>query len=204
MDLDGLKREAYSLFRKQTLEAYFEGSSTFVPRVSPEIEESTMRTLGRIISHQYILTGIFPVHINRAFMVATLCGRQALSDEDLLEAFLEYVSENEFQELKAVLIQAEHEELSAESCVFLLDFFSDYQVTKRPQASNLKATLVQVAKNELLSKPAMAMDGMRGGLSDGDFGNLWKCSKEEVAKIYDMMQLMPQRVILMLSEDPSI
>ena len=52
MDLDGLKREAYSLFWKQALEDYFEGSSTFVPRVSPEIEESTMRRLGRIISHQ--------------------------------------------------------------------------------------------------------------------------------------------------------
>ena len=123
MDLDELKREAYSLFWKQALEAYFEGSSTFVLRVSPEIEESTMRTLGHIISHQYILTGIFPVHINRTFMMATLYGRQALSDEDLIEAFLEYVSENESQELKAILIQAEHEDLSAESCEFLLDFF---------------------------------------------------------------------------------
>lgn len=55
MDLDGLKREAYSLFWKQALEDYFEGSSTFVPRVSPEIEESMMMTLGRIISHQYVL-----------------------------------------------------------------------------------------------------------------------------------------------------
>ena len=84
MDLDGLKREAYSLFWKQALEDYFEGSPTFVPRVSPEIEESTMRTPGRIISHQYVLTGIFPVHINKEFIVATLCGRQAVSDEDLI------------------------------------------------------------------------------------------------------------------------
>lgn len=203
MDLDGLKREAYSLFWKQALEDYFEGSCTFVPRVSPEIEESTMRTLGRIISHQYVLTGIFPVHINRAFMVATLCGRQAVSDEDLVEAFLEYISENESQELKAILAQSDQGELSDESCEFLLDFFSDYQVTKRPLASNLKATLVQVAKNELLSKPAMAMDGMREGLRDGDFENLWNCSKEVVAKMYYMMQLTPQRVIAMLAEEPS-
>ena len=203
MDLDGLKREAYSLFWKQALEDYFEGSSTFVPRVSPEIEESMMRTLGRIISHQYVLTGIFPIHINRAFMAATLCGRQAVSDEDLLEAFLEYISENESQELKAILVQSDQGELSGESCEFLLDFFSDYQVTKRPLASNLKATLVQVAKNELLSKPAMAMDGMREGLRDGDFENLWNCSKDEVTKMYHMMQLTPQRVISMLAEEPS-
>jgi len=30
MDVDGLKREAYSLFWKPALEDYFEGSSTFV------------------------------------------------------------------------------------------------------------------------------------------------------------------------------
>ena len=50
----------------------------------------------------------------------------------------------------------------------MLPTLCDYQVTKRPLASNLKATLVQVAKNELLSKPAMVMDGMREGLRDGD------------------------------------
>ena len=48
-----------------------------------------MRTLGQIISHQYVLTGIFPVQINKAFIVAMLCGRQALDNEDLVEAFLE-------------------------------------------------------------------------------------------------------------------
>ena len=59
-------------------------------------------------------------------MVATLCGQQAVSDEDLVEAFLEYISENESQELKAILAQSDQGELSGESCAFLLDFFSDY------------------------------------------------------------------------------
>ena len=74
-----------------------------------------MRTPGRIISHQYVLTGIFPVHINKEFIVATLCGRQAVSDEDLIEAFLEYISEKESQELKAILAQSDQRELSGES-----------------------------------------------------------------------------------------
>ena len=46
---------------------------------------------------------------------------------------------------------------------------------------------MQVAKNELLSKPVMAMDGMREGLRDGDFENLWNCSKKDVRKMYHMM-----------------
>lgn len=203
MDLDGVKREAYSIFWRQVLDEYFEGSCTFVPRVGPGIEESTMRTLGKIISHQYVLTGIFPVQINKGFMVATLCGRQALDNEDLIGAFLEYVSDNESQALKAALTQSEQGQLSDESCDFLLEFLSDYQVTKRPSATNLKAVLVQVAKNELLSKPAMAMDSMREGLRDSDYKDLWMCSKEDVLKVYEMMHLTPQRVLSMLCEEPS-
>ena len=61
---------------------------------------------------------------------------------------------------------------------------------------------MQVAKNELLSKSAMAMDGMREGLRDEDFENLWNCSKENATKMYHMMQLTPQRVT-MLAEEPS-
>lgn len=74
-DVDGVKREAYSIFWRQLLHEYFNGSSTFVPRVGPGIVESTMRTLAQIISHQYVLTGIFPVQINKAFVLAMLCGR---------------------------------------------------------------------------------------------------------------------------------
>ena len=203
MDLDGVKREAYSIFWRQVLHEYFDGSSKFVPRVGPGIEESTMRTLGQIISHQYVLTGIFPVQINKAFVVAMLCGRQALDNEDLVEAFLEYVSYNESMALKAALAQSEQGGLSDESYGFLIDFFSDYQVKKRPSATNLKAIVVQVAKNELLSRPAMAMDSMREGLRDGDYKDLWKYSKEDVFKVYEVMRVTPQRVLSMLSEEPS-
>ena len=49
----------------------------------------------------------------------------------------------------------------------------------------------------------LAMDGMREGLRDGDFENLWNFSKEDVRKMYHMMKLTPQRVIAMLAEEPS-
>ena len=55
MDFDGIKREAYSIFWKQLLDEYFEGTTTFVPRIGPGIEEPMLRAVGRIISHQYVL-----------------------------------------------------------------------------------------------------------------------------------------------------
>ena len=203
MDLDGIKREAYSIFWKQVLDEYFEGSNTFVPRIGPDIEESMLRAVGRIISHQYVLTGVFPVQINKAFMVAMLCGRKALTDEDLIESFLAYISGNESMEMREIMKECKEGKLTEKSYDFLVDFFSDYQVTKRPSPTNLQATLVQVAKHELLSKPTMAMDIIKEGLVGGRYKELWQCSKEDVFKIYDMMQLTPSRVLSMLAEDPS-
>ncbi|KAJ7373253.1 hypothetical protein OS493_012842 [Desmophyllum pertusum] len=203
MDLDGIKREAYSIFWKQLLDEYFEGSNTFVPRIGPDIEESMLRAVGRIISHQYVLTGVFPVQINKVFMVAMLCGRKALTDEDLIESFLAYISGNESMEMREVMKECKEGKLTEKSYDFLVDFFSDYQVTKRPSPTNLQATLVQVAKHELLSKPTMAMDIIKEGLVGGRYKELWQCSKEDVFKIYDMMQLTPSRVLSMLAEDPS-
>ena len=204
MDFDGIKREAYSIFWKQLLDEYFEGTTTFVPRIGPGIEEPMLRAVGRIISHQYVLTRVFPIQINKAFMVAMLCGRQALTDEDLIESFLAYISENESVEMREIIEETKQGKLTEKSYDFLLDFFSDYQVTKRPSVTNLQATLVQVAKNELLSKPAMAMDIIKEGLVDGNYKELWQCSKEDVLKLYDTMRLTPSRVISMLVEDPSV
>ena len=155
MDFDGIKREAYSIFWKQLLDEYFEGTTTFVLRIGPGIEEPMLRAVGRIISHQYVLTRVFPIQINKAFMVAMLCSRQALTNEDLIESFLVYISENESVEMREIIEETRQGKLTEKSYDFLLDFFSDYQVTKRPSVTNLQATLVQVAKNELLSKPAM-------------------------------------------------
>ena len=44
--------------------------------------------------------------------------------------------------LKAALTKSEHGGLSDESYGFLIDFFSHYQVKKRPSATNLKAIVV--------------------------------------------------------------
>ena len=69
-DFGGLSRETYSLFWKECSLKYFEGNdNSFVPRNGLAREEYT--TLGKIINHSYLLTGIFPVCFNRAYIQAT-------------------------------------------------------------------------------------------------------------------------------------
>ena len=46
VDFDGVKREAHSLFWGKALEEYFEGTTTFVPRVGPDVDDTIFRAIG--------------------------------------------------------------------------------------------------------------------------------------------------------------
>ena len=65
------------------------------------------------------------------------------------------------------------EKLSQESKNFLLDFMSEYAVSKMPTTENKKSVLISVGKTELSSKPRMAVDALKEGflcgISDGTF-----------------------------------
>ena len=63
MDLDGVKREAFTLFWEKVMSLYFEGTTTYVPRISPAIDESIYTRLGRVLSHGYVMVGVFPALI---------------------------------------------------------------------------------------------------------------------------------------------
>ena len=40
LDMDGVKREVFILFWERALETFFEGHSTFIPRVGPDVPDS--------------------------------------------------------------------------------------------------------------------------------------------------------------------
>ena len=51
LDMDDVKREVFTLFWDRALETFFEGHSTFVPRVGPDVPDRHYQTLGRVISY---------------------------------------------------------------------------------------------------------------------------------------------------------
>ena len=58
-----------------------------------------------------------------------LAGKESINDEDFLDGFLEYFSSYERVKLSHILME---EKLSQESKNFLLDFMSEYAVSKMP------------------------------------------------------------------------
>lgn len=202
LDLDGVKREAFSLFWNGAINAFFDGSNTFVPRISPDIEEDTYVLLGRAISHGFLLTGVIPLTINKVFLACAVYGKSGVTDAEFLEGLMELVSDYERRKLEIALLESEKGVLSQDIAEFLFDFLAEYGVSKAPTAANLRNILICVAKNELCSKPTNAAQALKKGMCTGFYDELWQLStKESLFLVYEAMVPSTEKVVSMLKED---
>ena len=176
IDMDGVKRDIYTTFWQDVVDRFFEGNSTFIPRVGPDVDDSDYNTFGRVISHCFLLTGIFPTAISKVFFTALLVGKDALSEDDYIFGFLEHISQYDAMCLEKALEQGKSGSLSSETKAFLFDFLSEFGVLKTPTAVNIRET--SVAKTELIVKPSIALHEITGGMCEGRYTELWSdCCK---------------------------
>ncbi|CAH3188323.1 unnamed protein product, partial [Porites evermanni] len=202
LDMDGVKREAFTLFWEKVMPLYFDGTTTYVPRISPSIDESVYVTLGRILSHGFVMVGVFPTMINEVFFSILMAGNENVRDDDFLEGFLEFVSCYESLRLRQILEECGSHNLLDPSTNFLVDFLSDFGVTKMPNVNNLKAILVSVAKTELWNKAVMAANAMKQGLLEGVYRDLWlPASSELVSDLYRSLQVTTEKVLSLITVD---
>ena len=88
VDFDGMKREAVRLFWEKVLPIYFDGINSYVPRLSPAIDKTTYIRLGRILSHRFLIVGVFPTSLDKLFISALLVGKQHFSDQNFFGGVL--------------------------------------------------------------------------------------------------------------------
>ena len=203
LDMDGVKREVFTLFWERALETFFEGHSTFVPRVGPDVPDSHYQTISRVISHCYLLIGRFPSVISKVFITALLAGKDALSADDYISVFLEHVSEYDSLRLKsAIKMSRSLGVFPDEMTQFLFEFFSEYGVVQTPTPSSLQDILLSVAKTELIARPSVALNEIKAGMFAGKYKELWgDCCKEDVDHLYEKMKLTTSKVLQMISVD---
>jgi len=202
LDFDGVKREAFTLFWEKVLPIYFDGINSYVPRISPAIDESTYISLGRILSHGFLMVGVFPTSLNKIFVSVLLAGKEDVSDQNFLEGLLEYISSYDSLRIQKILTECNSQRLSSEDTEFLVDFLSEFGVTKMPNANNLEGILVSVARTELWNKAVMAADAMKQGLCEGVHKELWLPStKQLVFELYSSLNVTTDKVLSQISVD---
>ncbi|XP_068726598.1 uncharacterized protein [Montipora capricornis] len=169
---DGVLREVFSTFWDSFLARFCEGNKqfAFVPR--PSLTDEDYVAVGRIMSHQFLLTGTFPVQVAEAQIIQTLFGQ--VSEQQVVTSFLQLLPERERQ----VLTKGREEGPFPSDDI--LDILSEYNVTTFPTASNLPQIVKQVSRSELIQKPFYLLGKIREGM-----GNFWTdVTKEEIGGIY--------------------
>ena len=198
VDLDGVKRDVFTLFWRQSRCRFLEGNDhSFVPRATGIPREQYV-LIGRILSYGYITAGIFPAFVNRAFMQAPLCGEDSLTDENLLEGILDYSSPYERERLLR-LMSSNH--LSPNDIDFLLDFAERGGVTFTPTIENVRKIVLEVARTVLINTPMHSMTKIKEGMLHVPGSHLvWaNISVGELHQLYSELLPSPEKVTAMLT-----
>ncbi len=84
IDAGVVTRDLFSAFFEEAYKKLFDGSTLLCPVVHPGMNVSTLKTVGLIISHAYLVTGLLPTRISFPCLAHSLLG----TDVDIPEAVL--------------------------------------------------------------------------------------------------------------------
>ena len=200
-DLDGVKREIYSIFWDEITNQYFEGGKSVVPRVGPDVTDELCQILGRAIIHSFLITGIWPIQLSKPFSVSVMVGEESITDDDFVDSFLEYVLEFEAEVLQKALNEAERGPFTATTQEQVLEVLSQFGLRCLPTHTNIRSLLVKTAKCELVQKVNRAINKFREGMQDMDTQIHANLQKEDVLQLYHELYPTPTKVLSLMKPD---
>ena len=155
------------------LARFCEGNTQFVFVPRPSLTDEDYVAVGRIITHQFVLTGTFPVQVAEAQIVQAMFGQ--VSEDCLVSSFLQLLPERERQ----ILCEAQEKDGPFPTDA-IVDILSEYNVTSIPTAKSLPQIIKQVSRSEVIHKPFFLLEKIRQGM-----GNFWiDITKGEMEEIY--------------------
>ena len=82
----------------------FDGATILVPLIHAQTDMGIVPILGKIISHGYLASGYLPVRVSLPSLITLLLGPSAnIPRSFLLDALMDYLSDNEKEKLKPAL-----------------------------------------------------------------------------------------------------
>ena len=161
IDLGGVTREAFSCFWEIVYSKYFDGPRALVPSIHPGIDFSVIPTLGSILSHGYLVCGFLPVQISFPVLARILLTSD-VEDQYILEAFQEYVGQQDSTILKKAL---QFRNFSPDFGEQLMMTLSRYGCRQLPTTLNIKKLILEVARFHILVQPSSVIYSMKEGIS---------------------------------------
>lgn len=167
IDVGGVARDMYSAFYEEAYKKYFDGNVLLSPIVHPEMNTSVLSTLGAIVSHGYLVTGVLPVRIAFPCLAQCLLGQATIiSPSILIETLLDSLSPFEATIMNGAINEAKQNLSSFSSDVMsvLVSVLSRFDIRHLPTPPKFKQVLTQIASYEFLAKPSVALAAMNSGV----------------------------------------
>lgn len=169
----------------------------FIPRASGLTRDQYI-TLGRVLSHGYIVAGIFPVFLNQAYMQALLFGEASITDDALLQSLIDFLTVYERERLLRILCATELDPMDGE---FLLDLEDRAGVTMMATIKNCNTIVQFVSRSLLIEAPMHTMTKIKEGMMQIPHSQqLWESiTTEELFNLYEELQPTPGKVASLFS-----
>ena len=157
-DQGGITRDMFSGFWEEAYITLFDGVTLL-----NQTDLQAFSTLGKIMSHGYLVSGFLPVCIVLPSLLCMLLSTSIeLPSSILLDALIDYVNPNEREKLKYAIEGKDFLEIKSE-VIAVLSRFGCRQV---PTIATLPNILLDVARYEFCVKPAAAISIVYNGIPE--------------------------------------
>ena len=204
LDEGGVTRDMYSAFWEEAYSRLFDGATILIPLVHAQTDMGIFPILGRIISHGYLASGYLPVRISLPSLITMLLGPSVnVPRSFLLDALMDYISDNEREKLKIAL------KYKGTSSSFptpeiksdVISILSRLGCREMPTPHNLPELIINVAKYEFCSKPAAAIAMVYYGIPS-EHKPFWsELGIDGISGLYTSLTVTSDKVLKLIDGD---
>ena len=202
VDIGGVTRDMFSAFFDELYVRMFDGSTTLYPAVHASVDLTAFRVIGRVFSHAYLISGVFPDRIAFPCLAAVFLGPGVtIPDTVLHTCFLSSLCTHD-----ASVMQ---EAFKLGDSVYpqdiqdgLITIFSSKGCREIPSAKNLKRLIIQSARYTFLVKPAAALNMLNDGIPQQHIAFWRNISVQKLKSLYDVLSVSHSKVLKLLEEPP--
>ena len=202
VDEGGVQRDMFTAFWDRCYSLLFDGCSTLVPMLHPQMDLMEFVTVGRVMSHGYLATGILPDRIVLPVLIVALLGPgTVIPDYIFIETFMDFLSITERLTLRKAMDSTDNN-FQPELLNQLVCILSRFGCRQLPTPLCLLKMIVQAAKYEFVIKPAAVLSLLHSGVPS-IHQPFWKNkSVQDMYTLHCSLVATPEKVIAFLESDP--
>ena len=203
IDVGGVSHDMFSAFFEAAYVKHFDGVSLLTPVVHSHTDMSALPTLGTIISHAYLISGILPVRIAFPSLTAMMLPRSGdLPVEVIIESFIDSPSCHDGIVFRDALKAVTEKQKSSSDVVrsALVSVLSRYGCRQFPQPSTFLKLIGEVGKFEFLRKPSSAIVDIHSGVPEQHLPFWDEMSSGSLYSIYKAQQVSPSKVLQLIKD----